>query len=106
MAGEYKKGSELKVELINKAGGIKRLELVVYDDQSSPGRLRVAQRLVSRMSHSHDRDCKRSHLRRCCIYGNRYKFYKYWFGLRLIPKDHFVNSAHKTILPWSVLLNI
>ena len=50
--GEYKKkGSELKVELINKAGGIngRPLELVVYDDQSSPETgSRVAQRLVSK----------------------------------------------------------
>jgi branched-chain amino acid transport system substrate-binding protein len=50
--GEYKKkGSELKVELINKAGGIngRPLELVVYDDQSSPETAsRVAQRLVSK----------------------------------------------------------
>jgi branched-chain amino acid transport system substrate-binding protein len=50
--GEYKKkGSELKVELINKAGGVngRPLELVVYDDQSSPETAsRVAQRLVSK----------------------------------------------------------
>jgi branched-chain amino acid transport system substrate-binding protein len=50
--GEYKKkGSELKVELINKAGGVngRPLELIVYDDQSSPETAsRVAQRLVSK----------------------------------------------------------
>lgn len=50
--GEYKKkGAELKVELINKAGGIngRPLELISYDDQSSPETAsRVAQRLVSR----------------------------------------------------------
>ncbi len=50
--GEYKKkGAELKVELINKAGGVngKKLELISYDDQSSPETAsRVAQRLVSR----------------------------------------------------------
>jgi branched-chain amino acid transport system substrate-binding protein len=50
--GEYKKkGAELKVELINKAGGVngRQLELVSYDDQSSPETAsRTAQRLVSR----------------------------------------------------------
>jgi branched-chain amino acid transport system substrate-binding protein len=50
--GEYKKkGAELKVELINKAGGVNghMLELISYDDQSSPETAsRVAQRLVSR----------------------------------------------------------
>lgn len=50
--GEYKKkGAELKVELINKAGGVngRQLELITYDDQSSPETAsRVAQRLVSR----------------------------------------------------------
>jgi len=50
--GEYKKkGADLKVELINKAGGIngRPLELITYDDQSSPETAsRVAQRLVSR----------------------------------------------------------
>jgi branched-chain amino acid transport system substrate-binding protein len=50
--GEYKKkGAELKVELINKAGGVNGhpLELISYDDQSSPETAsRVAQRLVSR----------------------------------------------------------
>jgi branched-chain amino acid transport system substrate-binding protein len=50
--GEYKKkGAELKVELINKAGGVngRPLELIVYDDQSSPETAsRVAQRLVSK----------------------------------------------------------
>jgi branched-chain amino acid transport system substrate-binding protein len=50
--GEYKKkGAELKVELINKAGGIngRQLELISYDDQSSPETAsRVAQRLVSK----------------------------------------------------------
>lgn len=50
--GEYKKkGAELKVELINEAGGIKGvpLKLVVYDDQSSPEQAaKVAQRLISR----------------------------------------------------------
>ncbi len=50
--GEYKKkGAELKVELINKAGGVNGhpLELISYDDQSSPETAsRVAQRLVSK----------------------------------------------------------
>ncbi len=50
--GEYKKkGAELKVELINKAGGVngRQLELISYDDQSSPETAsRAAQRLVSR----------------------------------------------------------
>jgi branched-chain amino acid transport system substrate-binding protein len=50
--GEYKKkGAELKVELINKAGGVNGhpLELISYDDQSSPeAASRAAQRLVSR----------------------------------------------------------
>jgi branched-chain amino acid transport system substrate-binding protein len=50
--GEYKKkGAELKVELINKAGGVngRQLELISYDDQSSPETAsRVAQRLVSK----------------------------------------------------------
>lgn len=50
--GEYKKkGAELKVELINKAGGVlgRKLELITYDDQSSPETAsRVAQRLVSK----------------------------------------------------------
>jgi branched-chain amino acid transport system substrate-binding protein len=50
--GEYKKkGAELKVELINKAGGINGhpLELISYDDQSSPEQAaKVAQRLISR----------------------------------------------------------
>jgi len=50
--GEYKKkGAELKVELINKAGGVNghQLELISYDDQSSPETAsRAAQRLVSK----------------------------------------------------------
>jgi branched-chain amino acid transport system substrate-binding protein len=50
--GEYKKkGAELKVELINKAGGVngRKLELISYDDQSSPETAsRAAQRLVSK----------------------------------------------------------
>ena len=49
--GEYmKKGAELKVEMINKAGGVngRPLELIIYDDQSSPETAtRVAQRLIS-----------------------------------------------------------
>ena len=47
----YKKGAELQVEMINKAGGVKghKLELIVYDDQSSPEQgARVAQRLISK----------------------------------------------------------
>jgi branched-chain amino acid transport system substrate-binding protein len=50
--GEYKKkGAELKVELINKAGGVggHPLELIIYDDQSSPEVAgRHAQRLISK----------------------------------------------------------
>ena len=50
--GEYKKkGAELKVELINKAGGVNghKLELISYDDQSSPETASgAAQRLVSK----------------------------------------------------------
>lgn len=50
--GEYKKkGSELKVELINEAGGVKGtpLKLVVYDDQSSPEQAaKIAQRLITK----------------------------------------------------------
>jgi branched-chain amino acid transport system substrate-binding protein len=50
--GEYmKKGAELKVELINKAGGIngRPLELIIYDDQSTPeNATRLAQRLISK----------------------------------------------------------
>lgn len=50
--GEYKKkGSELKVELINEAGGIngRPLKIIVYDDQSSPEQAaKVAQRLISK----------------------------------------------------------
>jgi branched-chain amino acid transport system substrate-binding protein len=49
--GEYmKKGAELKVELINKAGGVngRQLQLVSYDDQSAPeAATRAAQRLIS-----------------------------------------------------------
>jgi branched-chain amino acid transport system substrate-binding protein len=49
--GEYmKKGAEVQVEMINKAGGVngRPLELVTYDDQSSPETAtRHAQRLVS-----------------------------------------------------------
>src|SRR5271157_2211420 len=50
--GEYmKKGAEVKVEMINKAGGVngRPVELVTYDDQSSPeAATRHAQRLISR----------------------------------------------------------
>ncbi len=50
--GEYKKkAAELKVELINKAGGINGvpLELISYDDTSSPEQAsKVAQRLISK----------------------------------------------------------
>jgi branched-chain amino acid transport system substrate-binding protein len=50
--GEYmKKGAEVKVEMINKAGGVngRPVELVTYDDQSSPETAtRLAQRLISR----------------------------------------------------------
>jgi len=50
--GEYKKkGAELKVELINEAGGINGvpLKLIVYDDQSSPEQAaKIAQRLISK----------------------------------------------------------
>ncbi len=50
--GEYKKkGAELEVELINKAGGVNGhpLELSIYDDQSSPEQgTKVAQRLISK----------------------------------------------------------
>jgi branched-chain amino acid transport system substrate-binding protein len=50
--GEYKrKGAQLKVDLINKAGGVNGhpLEMMVYDDQSSPEQAsKVAQRLVSK----------------------------------------------------------
>ena len=50
--GEYKrKGAQLKVDLINKAGGVNghTLEMIVYDDQSSPEQAsKVAQRLVSK----------------------------------------------------------
>ena len=50
--GEYmKKGAELKVELINKAGGVngRPLELIIYDDQSTPeNATRLAQRLISK----------------------------------------------------------
>ncbi|NTU60251.1 MAG: ABC transporter substrate-binding protein [Deltaproteobacteria bacterium] len=49
--GEYqKKGSEVRAEMINKAGGVngRPIELVFYDDQSSPETgTRVAQRLIS-----------------------------------------------------------
>jgi len=49
--GDYmKKGAELKVEMINKAGGVngRPLQLVMYDDQSSPEvGTRVAQRLIA-----------------------------------------------------------
>jgi branched-chain amino acid transport system substrate-binding protein len=50
--GEYmKKGAEVKVEMINKAGGVngRPLELISYDDQSLPETAtRHAQRLISR----------------------------------------------------------
>jgi branched-chain amino acid transport system substrate-binding protein len=49
--GEYmKKGAELKVEMINRAGGVngRPLQLIVYDDQSTPETAtRAAQRLIS-----------------------------------------------------------
>lgn len=50
--GEYqKKGAELEAERINKAGGVngRPMELVIYDDQSSPETgTKVAQRLISK----------------------------------------------------------
>lgn len=50
--GEYKKkGAELKVELINEAGGVNGIpiKLVIYDDQSSPEQAaKVAQRLITK----------------------------------------------------------
>ena len=50
--GEYmKKGAELKVEMINKTGGVngRPLELIIYDDQSTPeNATRLAQRLISK----------------------------------------------------------
>ena len=50
--GEYmKKGAEVKVEMINRAGGVngRPLELISYDDQSLPeAATRHAQRLISR----------------------------------------------------------
>ncbi len=50
--GEYmKRGAEVKVEMINKTGGVngRPIELVTYDDQSSPETAtRHAQRLISR----------------------------------------------------------
>ncbi len=49
--GDYmKKGADLKVEMINKSGGVngRPLQLVTYDDQSSPEvGTRVAQRLIA-----------------------------------------------------------
>ena len=102
--GEYKKkGSELKVELINKAGGIngRQLELVVYDDQSSPETgSRVAQRLVSK-------DGVIAMIGTASVpisgavasIGNRYKIPTIiGSGYEVdSKKDHFVfNSAHKT----------
>lgn len=49
-SGHYKKkGAELKIEMINEAGGIngKRLKLVSYDDRSSPERAaKIAEMLV------------------------------------------------------------
>jgi len=47
----YKKAALLQVDIINKSGGIKgqSLELVVYDDQSSPEEaVRLARRMVSK----------------------------------------------------------
>jgi branched-chain amino acid transport system substrate-binding protein len=47
----YKKGAELQVELINKAGGVDGhpLKLISYDDKSSPENgSRVARRLISK----------------------------------------------------------
>lgn len=50
--GEYKKkAAELKVELINKSGGInnKRVKLIIYDDKSSPEEAaKITQRLISK----------------------------------------------------------
>jgi len=50
--GEYmKKGAEVKIEMINKAGGVngRPLEVISYDDQSSPETgTRHAQRLISK----------------------------------------------------------
>lgn len=50
--GEYKKkAAELKVEMINQAGGVngQQLELISYDDNSSPEQAaKVAQRLISK----------------------------------------------------------
>lgn len=49
-SGHYKrKGAELKIEMINEAGGIKgnRLKLIAYDDRSSPEQAaRIAEMLV------------------------------------------------------------
>jgi branched-chain amino acid transport system substrate-binding protein len=49
--GDYmKKGAELKVEMINKAGGVngRPLQLIIYDDQSTPeSSTRAAQRLIA-----------------------------------------------------------
>src|SRR5690606_24196655 len=47
----YKKGMELAVEEINKAGGLngRQVELIVRDDNANPGdAVRVAEELVSR----------------------------------------------------------
>jgi len=102
--GEYKKkGSELKVELINKAGGVngRPLELVVYDDQSSPETgSRIAQRLVSK-------DGAIAMIGTASVpisgavasVGNRYKIPTIiGSGYEVDPKkDYYVfNSAHKT----------
>lgn len=49
--GDYmKKGADLKVEMINKAGGVngRPIQVITYDDQSSPeAGTRAAQRLIS-----------------------------------------------------------
>ena len=49
--GDYmKKGADLKVEMINRAGGVngRPIQLITYDDQSSPEQgTRVAQRLIA-----------------------------------------------------------
>lgn len=47
----YKKAGNLQVEMINRKGGIngKKVELIIYDDQSSPQEaVRAAQRLISK----------------------------------------------------------
>jgi branched-chain amino acid transport system substrate-binding protein len=102
--GEYKKkGADLKVELINKAGGINGhpLELISYDDQSSPEQAaKVAQRLISR-------DKALAIIGTASVpvsgavasLGNRYKIPTLiGSGYAVDPqKDKFIfNTAHKT----------